>query len=134
MRKCVLAVLVLSVVCTAQVTTGRRRQTKQTGISSLETPTATFHGTLTSVTKKELVLGVGEDQAITFYISHKTKFLKDSKPIKPTEIASGALLTVDGKRDAMGNTEATTVTVETPKPQPAPAPATFRSGDPPPQH
>src|SRR5579863_1967544 len=101
MRKCVLAILVLSMVCMAQTTTGRRRSTKQAGISPLETPAATFHGTLTSVTKKELVLGVGEDQAITFYISHKTKFLKVSKAIKPTEIASGALLTIDGKRDAL---------------------------------
>src|SRR5579871_4702401 len=106
MRKCILAILVLSAVCTAQMTTGRRRQTRQTGISPLETPAATFHGTLTSVNKKQLVLGIGEDQAITFYVSHKTKFLKDSKPIKPAEIASGTLLAVDGKRDAMGNTEA----------------------------
>ncbi len=78
----------------------------------METPVATFHGTLKSLSKKELVLAMPEDQAITFYVSHKTKYLKDSKPIKAADIKSGAPLSVDGRRDALGNTEAVTVTVE----------------------
>jgi len=101
----------------------RRSRPQQGGISPLETPVATFHGTLKSVSKKELVLALPEDQAVTFYISKKTKFLKDSKPIKASEIADGAPLSVDGKRDARGNTEAVTVAVETNAKPPQP-PAT----------
>ena len=79
---------------------------------TMETPVATFHGKLKSVSKKDIVLEVGEDQTIAFHISHKTKFLKDGKPIKPAAIPAGAPLTVDGRRDLFGNVDAVTVTVD----------------------
>jgi hypothetical protein len=104
-----------------RVRTGRTRQ-PQTGISDLETPAATFHGTVRSISKQEIVLDLPEDQSVAFHISRKTKFVKEAKPIKPTEIAAGAPVTIDGKRDARGNTEAVTVTVDT-KPAARPDPA-----------
>jgi hypothetical protein len=127
MRQSILAVAFLAVVC-AQVppnspanaptnnpaNTGRRgRQAQpQTKVSELETPVATFHGTLKSLSKKEVVLAMPEDQSIVFHVSHKTKFLKDGKPIKPAAIPADATLTVDGKRDLLGNVEAVSVTVD----------------------
>jgi hypothetical protein len=114
-NKCVLTILLAATVCAAQTQPAARheKQKKQNNISDLETPTATFHGTLKSLTKKELVLTLPEDHEVAFYVSHKTKFLKNSKAIKPSEIPEGAPLAVDGKRDVMGDTEAVTVTVET---------------------
>ena len=79
----------------------------------LETPVATFHGTLKSLSRKELVLLLPGDQEVTFYISHKTKFSQNNKPVKPAGIPDGASLSVDGKRDILGNTEAVAVRVET---------------------
>ena len=123
MRNCVIALVLLSTLCLpgpSQTRRGRQRQ-PQTGISDLETPVATFQGTVRSINKKEIVLDMPEDQSSAFHISHKTKFVKDAKPIKPATIAAGAPVTVEGKRDALGNTEAVTVTVDT-KPPAKPAP------------
>jgi hypothetical protein len=78
----------------------------------LETPVATFHGKLKSLSKKEIVLELGEDQSIAFHVSGKTRFLKNGKPIKPAAIAAGAALTIDGRRDLLGNVDAVTVTVD----------------------
>ena len=64
------------------------------------------------MSKKDVILEVGEDQSISFHISGKTKFLKEGKPIKPAAIAPGASLTIDGKRDLLGNVDAVTVTVD----------------------
>jgi hypothetical protein len=120
--------LALTGVLAGQVPSGSRRSRQgkqaQAGISPLETPPATFHGTLRSQSKKEIVLALPEDQSVAFHISHKTKFLKDGKAIKASEIAEGAALTVEGKRDLMGNVEAVSVTVDTSaKPAAAPTPA-----------
>jgi len=74
-----------------------------------------------SISKKEIVLAMPEDQSVAFHISHKTKFVKDSKPIKPAAVGAGATVMVEGKRDALGNTDAVTVTLD-PKPAAKPAP------------
>ena|SRR5690349_5716477 len=123
MRTCVLACIALLTVSTqakAQVRqpATRRAGGRQSGISPLETPAATFHGTLKSISKKELILALPDDHEVVFYLSHKTKFLKDQKPIKPSAIPADARLSVDGKRDIRGNTEAVSVTVESSKAEP----------------
>jgi hypothetical protein len=87
----------------------------------METPVATFHGTLRSLNKKEIVLDLPEDQSVAFHISHKTKFVQEAKAIKPSAIVAGAAVTVDGKRDMKGNVEAVTVTVDSNKKPPAEA-------------
>jgi hypothetical protein len=133
MWKCLLASALVSLLCAQMPTTGRqsrqgKRQQPQNKVSELETPVATFHGTLRSINKKEIVLDLQEDQSIAFHISHKTKFVKEAKAIKPSAIAAGAPVTVDGKRDLLGNVEAVTVTVDSSKKSPegskSPEPAT----------
>jgi hypothetical protein len=123
MLKCLLALILGSVLWAQTQSPGRQsrqgqRQQPQNKVSELETPVATFHGTLRSISKKEIVLDLPEDQSITFHISHKTRFVKDTKSIKPSAIAAGALVTVDGKRDLLGNVEAVTVTVDSSKKPP----------------
>jgi hypothetical protein len=97
----------------------RNRQQPQNKVSDLETPVATFQGSVRSISKKEIVVDMPEDQSIAFHISHKTKFVKDAKPVKPATIVAGMKVMVDGKRDLLGNVEAVTVTLD-PKPQPKP--------------
>jgi hypothetical protein len=120
MWKCLLASALVSLLCAQTPTPGRqcrqgKRQQPQNKVSELETPVATFHGTLRSINKKEFVLDLPEDQSIAFHISHKTKFVKEAKAIKPSAIAAGAPVTVEGKRDLLGNVEAVTVTVDSSK-------------------
>jgi hypothetical protein len=127
MWKCVTAFALAALVCaqTPMPNQGQSRQTRQgrrgtpqTGISPLETPVATFHGTVRSITKKEIVVDMAEEQSIAFHISHKTKFVKEEKAVRPTTIAAGASVTVDGKRDLLGNVDAVTVTVDSSKKPP----------------
>jgi hypothetical protein len=122
MRKCLLALALASLLSGQTQPPGRQsRQSKkqpQNKISDLETPVATFQGTLRSIGKKEIVLDLPEDQSIAFHVSHKTKFVKDAKAIKPSTIAAGTPLTVEGKRDLLGNVEAVTVTVDSNKKPP----------------
>jgi hypothetical protein len=124
MRNCVLTVALVAALCVpalCQVRRGRQQRQPQTGISDLETPVATFQGKVKTISKQEIVLEMPEDQSVAFHISHKTKFVKDAKPIKPNAITAGATVMVEGKRDVRGNTEAVTVTLD-PKPAPKPAP------------
>jgi hypothetical protein len=126
MCKCLLTAVLIPLLCAQTPSTGRQtrqsrgRQQPQNKVSDLETPVATFQGTVRSISKKEIVVDMPEEQSIAFHISHKTKFVKDAKPVKPATIATGARVTVDGKRDLLGNVEAVSVTVDT-KPPAKPA-------------
>jgi len=123
MIKFAAAAILIPMLCAQTPSTGQRtsqprsRQQPQNKVSDLETPLATFQGSVRSISKKEIVVDMPEDQSIAFHISHKTKFVKDAKPVKPATIAAGMKVMVDGKRDLLGNVEAVTVTVD-PKPQP----------------
>jgi len=120
MWKCFAATLLISVLFAQPPSAGRQgrqgkaRQQAQNKVSDLETPVATFQGTVRSISKKEIVLDLAEEQSIAFHISRKTKFVKDSKSIKPTAIGAGAPVTVEGKRDLLGNVEAVSVTLGKP--------------------
>lgn len=87
----------------------------QVKIPEFETPIATFRGTLRSVDKKEIVIALPEDQEVTFHCSRKTRFLKDSKKIKPSDIQAGTEVSVEARRDLFGDVEAVTVTVPPPE-------------------
>jgi hypothetical protein len=124
MRNGLLILSFVALLCAPAWAQSRRGRTRspQTGISDLETPVATFQGKVRSISKKEIVLDMPEDQSIAFHISHKTKFVKDDKPIKAAAISAGATVMVEGKRDALGNTDAVSVTLDPKPPKPAPAP------------
>jgi hypothetical protein len=62
-------------------------------------PAVTLHGTLKFLSKKEIVIETEDAQAINIRRSGKTKFFKDNKEVKPSEIAVGALLAVDVTKD-----------------------------------
>ena len=68
-------------------------------------PAVTFNGTVKVLTKKELIVDLdstepsAERQSLTFRLSKKTKFLKDDKEVKPSDIEVGTHITLDATRD-----------------------------------
>ena len=78
-------------------------------------PAVTFHGKLKHITNKEVVIISDEDQEIVLRRTHKTKFLKGDKEIKPAEIREGAALTLDVTKDPDMKPVALNVFVDQPK-------------------
>ncbi len=78
-------------------------------------PAVTFHGKLKQITKKEVVIISSEDQEIVLRRTHKTKFLKGNKEIKPSEIREGTAVTLDVSKDADMKPVAVNVFVDQPK-------------------
>ncbi|MFN7997528.1 MAG: hypothetical protein U0Q18_28175 [Bryobacteraceae bacterium] len=86
-------------------------------------PAVTFHGTLKSVTKKEILLELdaveqNEDQSLTLRRSGKTKFFKNEQEVKASDIPLGTKVTLDATRDGDMKLSALRVAVS-PSPQPA---------------
>lgn len=75
----------------------------------------TFHGKLKSVDKKALVIETDEDQTVSIRITGKTKFLKNDKTIKPSEIDLDTLVSVDATEDADLSVIALDVMVDLPQ-------------------
>jgi hypothetical protein len=75
-------------------------------------PSATMHGTLKKITSKDIVILVEGDQSVDIDRTHKTKFLKDGKEIKPADIAAGSVVTVDVNHDPQLHPLAITLTVD----------------------
>src|SRR5579871_2794081 len=87
-------------------------------------PAVTFHGKMKQITNKEVVIVSDEDQEVVLRRTHKTKFLKGDKEIKPVEIAEGTALTLDVTKDPDMKPVALNVFVDLPKPKAAgPPPA-----------
>ena len=62
--------------------------------------TATFHGKLKEITKKEIVLLNDDDQTVSIRRNAKTKFFsKDAKEVKPTELETDTVVTIDVSQD-----------------------------------
>ena len=75
-----------------------------------------FHGKLKDLTSKEITIETGEDQLVTIHRSRKTKFLKGTQTIKPSDIDLGTMVTVDAHEEPADlSLTALSVTVDTPK-------------------
>ena len=62
--------------------------------------TATFHGKLKEINKKEIVIQNDDDQIVSIRRNGKTKFLnKDAKEVKPTELEAETVVTIDVSED-----------------------------------
>lgn len=109
--------LLVPILLTAQDRTpprGAGASTKSTGAYNL--PAVSFHGTVKSISGKEIVIVSDEEQQITIHRTRKTKFLKDDKAIKPGDIAEGSLVTVDVTKAADLSLSAVNVFVNEAKP------------------
>jgi hypothetical protein len=114
--KYAVAVIIVLSLSPAFAQSGRRSKQErkpQSKISELETPLATFRGTVKSIDKKEIVLELAEEkQEVAFHRSRKTKFLKDAKEVKPSDIPPGTPVAIEAKRDLLGNIDAVSVIVQ----------------------
>lgn len=76
----------------------------------------TFHGKLKDLTNKEITIETEDSQIVSIHRSRKTKFLKGTQTIKPSEIDLESMVTVDATEEQAGlSLTAVSVTVDTPK-------------------
>lgn len=73
-----------------------------------------FHGKLKEMKSKEIVIETEENQIVTIRRSSKTKFLKDSKPIKASAIDLETAITIEASEDTDLSLLATNVIVDPP--------------------
>ncbi len=64
---------------------------------------ATFTGTFKVADKKYLTIEVEEGQSMRMYITSSTKFFRDGKPVKASDLHTDESVTVDASRDAHFN-------------------------------
>jgi hypothetical protein len=110
-----LALLLGSAASNAQ--TGARRRSRSTTQSSDNPASASleavFTGTVTSVTKSDLGLQAEGGNTLSFSIFRKTRFLKDGKTVKRTDVHTGDTVTIQAGEDPDGHPAALTVTIVT---------------------
>jgi hypothetical protein len=74
-----------------------------------------FHGKLKELSGKEIMIETDDNQIVSIHRSRKTKFLKGTQSIKPSDIDIETLVTVDASEDVDLSLTARSVTVDTPK-------------------
>jgi hypothetical protein len=74
-----------------------------------------FHGKLKDLTSKEITIETDDDQIVSIHRVRKTKFLKGTQTIKPSDIDLETPITVDATEDVDLSLTAVSVTVDVPK-------------------
>ncbi len=74
-----------------------------------------FHGKLKELSRKEIMIETDDGQVVSIHRSRKTKFLKGTQTIKPSDIDIETPVTVDASEDVDLSLTARSVTVDTPK-------------------
>jgi hypothetical protein len=95
-------VLLLTTALAAQPRYGRSRNLSNgtNPLPQYQGLTATFHGKLKEINKKEIVIQNDDDQIVSIRRNGKTKFLnKDAKEVKPTELEAETVVTIDVSED-----------------------------------
>jgi hypothetical protein len=119
MLKLVRAVVILGVLLPALLP-GQYYPRPRRGVPGTPNPGAynvagSFHGKLKDLTSKEITIETDDDQVVSFHRARKTKFLKGTQTIKPSDIDLETLVTVDASEDVDLSLTAVSVTVDTPK-------------------
>jgi hypothetical protein len=74
-----------------------------------------FHGKLKELTGKEITIETEDEQLVSIHRTRKTKFLKGTQTIKPSDIDLETMVTVDATEEVDLSLTAISVTVDTPK-------------------
>jgi len=74
-----------------------------------------FHGKLKELTGKEITIETEDEQLVSIHRTRKTKFLKGTQTIKPSDIDLETMVTVDATEEVDLSLTAVSVTVDTPK-------------------
>ena len=67
--------------------------------ASVKDLAGTFRGTLKDLTSKEIVIQNEENQTVSIRRNRKTKFLRDEREIKASEIALDTAVTIEATQD-----------------------------------
>ncbi|MGA2184977.1 MAG: hypothetical protein ABSH47_18315 [Bryobacteraceae bacterium] len=120
-------VLLLGMAARGDAQSAGRRRGRSTDQSSANSSTAgleaVFTGTVTSVTKSDLGIQADGGNVLSFSILHKTRFLKDGKTVKRSDVHAGDTVTIHAGEDPTGHPAAITVTVGKPTPEKNPQPS-----------
>ena len=104
--------LLAGMAVTGAAQTGRHHGSQDPS-DNPSTPTleAVFTGTVNSVTKSDLEIQIENGNVLSFSILHKTRFVKDGKTIKRTDLHNGDAVTIQAAEDPTGHPAAITVTL-----------------------
>jgi hypothetical protein len=119
MSRLLRVITILSVVLPALLL-GQYYPRPRRGIPGTPNPGAynvagSFHGKLKELTSKEITITTEDDQVVSIHRSRKTKFLKGTQTIKPSDIDLETPVTVDASEEVDLTLTAISVTVDTPK-------------------
>jgi hypothetical protein len=113
---------------TADAQSGGRRRGGATGPLSPSADSAglaaVFTGAVTSVTKSDIGIQAEGGNVLSFSILHKTRFLKDGKSAKRSDVHTGDTVTIQAGEDPTGHPAAITVTIGKPPADQNPQPST----------
>jgi environmental stress-induced protein Ves len=113
-----IAALLIPIVAFGQGTYQRSRRNapaKVTPSGAYKGLAGTFHGTLKDLNGKEIVIESDEHQLVSIRRDRKTKFFKDDREIKASDIAQNTLVSIDASEDVDLKPTAITVRVDSPK-------------------
>ena len=115
-RRFFTAVLAVTLSCALSAQTNPRRRPPSGPGGPLDSykVAGTFHGKMKDISGKEIVIEGEDEQLVTIRRNGKTKFLKDSKSVKPSDIEPGTPLTIDAVEDMDLSIVALTVMVDPP--------------------
>ena len=113
------SVRTFTLVLLIAATLSAQRYPRSRGVANSTSPlpaykglTATFHGVLKELNKKEIVIQNDEEQTVSIRRGSKTRFFKDDKEIKPKDLETETLVTVDASEDNDLKPTALKVTVD----------------------
>jgi len=112
-RNSILGLVLLLAMAATGAAQGVRRGRRSADASdnpSASTLEAVFVGTVNSVTKSDLQIQADNGNVLSFSILHKTRFMKDGKSIKRTDLHNGDTVTIQAGEDPTGHPAAMTVT------------------------
>jgi hypothetical protein len=86
----------------------RRRGSSGQDISGAS-PEVNIHGSLRSISRKDIVIDTGDDRILTFKRTRKTRFFKGTKEIRTEDFPDNAQVSVEAVRAVNGDLEAVSV-------------------------
>ena len=107
--------LVVPALLLAQYYPRARRVIPNTPNPSAYNVAGSFHGKLKNLSNKEITIETDDNQIVSIHRSRKTKFLKGTEKIKPSDIDLETKVTVEASEDVDLSLTAVSVTVDTPK-------------------
>lgn len=92
----------------------RRANPNSPNLSAYKGVAGSFHGRLKDLGKKEIMIETDDNQTVSIRRTGKTRFLKGTQPIKPSDIDVETPVTVNAREDVDLKLTAIDVVVDSP--------------------